>query len=52
MDEATSNIDEYTDSIIQNVIKKEFKDTTIGKTIYFKLIKSNYCSSFEDCYAL
>ena len=31
MDEATSNIDEYTDSIIQGVIRGEFQDTTIGK---------------------
>jgi ABC-type multidrug transport system fused ATPase/permease subunit len=31
MDEATSNIDEYTDSIIQNMIKEKFKDTTISK---------------------
>ena len=33
MDEATSNIDEYTDKIIQNMIRNEFKDTTIGKEI-------------------
>ena len=31
MDEATSNIDEYTDSLIQTVIQKQFRDTTVGK---------------------
>ena len=31
MDEATSNIDEYTDNIIQNVIKQQFRDSTISR---------------------
>ena len=31
MDEATSNIDEHTDGIIQNVIKTQFHDVTIGR---------------------
>lgn len=31
MDEATSNIDEFTDGIIQQVIKEKFKDVTIGR---------------------
>ncbi len=27
--QATSNIDEFTDNLIQKIIKEEFKDTTI-----------------------
>ena len=33
MDEATSNIDEHTDAIIQNVIREEFRDVTIGERV-------------------
>lgn len=35
MDEATSNIDEFTDNLIQNIIKDRFKEKTISK--YFLL---------------
>lgn len=33
MDEATSNIDQYTDRKIQNILKRECKDTTVGKQL-------------------
>ena len=43
MDEATSNIDQMTDQIIQKIIKEQFKNTTIGK-IFLLIMKSYYCS--------
>ena len=50
MDEATSNIDEYTDSLIQTVIQKQFRDTTIGTL--FCLTPSDHCASAQDGHAL
>lgn len=32
MDEATSNIDQMTDQIIQRIIKEQLNDTTISRT--------------------
>ena len=40
MDEATSNIDQMTDQIIQKIIKENFNETTISKNfIIFVNIK-------------
>jgi ABC-type multidrug transport system fused ATPase/permease subunit len=35
MDEATSNIDQLTDQMIQKIIKEKFNDTTISKSLNF-----------------
>jgi ABC-type multidrug transport system fused ATPase/permease subunit len=43
MDEATSNIDQMTDQMIQKIIKEQFNDTTISKAIFFVII-SYYCA--------
>ena len=49
MDEATSNIDEQTDKLIQQVIKHEFRDTTIGND---QTNPSYHRASTENCHAL
>jgi ABC-type multidrug transport system fused ATPase/permease subunit len=36
MDEATSNVDENTSDLIQKIIKKKFRDVTIGRFKFFK----------------
>ena len=62
MDEATSNIDQMTDTLIQKIIKENFQDTTICKNKHnnednilrkcikymIDLINSNNCASSED----
>lgn len=42
MDEATSNIDQMTDQMIQRIIKDKFNDTTISRPFYI-LISSHNC---------
>ena len=39
MDEATSNIDQFTDHKIQSILKKECKESTIGTFYYGFLYK-------------
>ena len=41
MDEATSNIDQFTDHKIQSILKKECKESTIG-TFYYKFLYKRY----------
>lgn len=45
MDEATSNIDTFTDSKIQKIFKEEGKNSTISKLI----ILSYHCSQTRNC---
>jgi ABC-type multidrug transport system fused ATPase/permease subunit len=50
MDEATSNIDQMTDQMIQKIIKEQFNDTTISK-LRLTLFNLSYdCTSIEDNY--
>ena len=46
MDEATSNIDQMTDQLIQKVIKENFGDTTIRKAIQITNFKKQLSNMY------